>query len=1276
MKKYAAAFFLLFPLLAQQERGSRHLLGTNTPLTLPSGRPARDIAADFIRTVVVRELALTDADVMGLYIAKEYKTEHNNVTHLIYMQQFNGVDVYNAEWVVNIDSNGSVLNSGGNLYSAPAPDVVLPSSNSSLAAVRAAVREINPKTGRNFAPMITGSTARTNGITLVGDGVPDGIEGQLVWYGDRGQLKPAWLFYLTSEDGIQRYATVVDDATQGMMALQPLTFFQSPPKGLVFERESPQPNPTPGIRLSSPPPLVDRTPQSFAGDSKASPFGWVIGNQTAGNNAIVGENPLGILFLPTPTITTAPDGVFSFPLQLGPGAPSPLTFTDAANTNLFYWMNRAHDLHYQYGFDEAAGNFQATNFSRTGTDRDPIRAYTHFGAASPGTAQILNAFFTTRAVDDGSDSMVAMFLSQSNNNDFFTDGSFDSIVMVHEYTHGVSTRLVRQGYSTFQGQSMGEAWSDFYALEYTLPSGAPPDGVYPAGEYFDQSWGAGDLRSRPYSTNMDINPLTFANLGHVIFFPEVHADGEIWAEALWEVRATLIAQFGETEGRRRLRTLVMDGMKLSVPAPSMVDMRDAILLADRVDYNGASQTQLWAAFAKRGLGALAYSNGGQTVHVASSFEVPSNAGQLRFLDDPVVFGETARIILQDSTLTQPTVRVQVLSGSGDLEDVLLHKNGSTYVGVIATSPVPGPKENGSLSLATGDYVTAYYTHFGPPGDKQISASVTGQLPYTLIGELPTFAFGAERRLNVTGTYRRIDLPFSFPFFSNTYGSVLVHRNGLLSFELPISTSCTDGVTLGHFNGITPLWANLITTGQAQPREDVYMSQGPDSVTFHWIAETRTPFATPGHPVNFAATLYADGRIDFNYDPKSNQNLNFDATFFGCGLGPIGGISNGHDGFIQAFSFDTANGVSNAFRFDPPFGNSTIPTATLESPVMDQSAQGILQVSGIAYDTQSLVTRIDVYVDGVVRGRTTPGVVRSDFCSGPNATINGCPRVGFSLPLDLVGQNIAPGSHMLSLRVTNSRGGFTDVPPVSFIVTAGESRLPRAQIESPANGTTVSGDITVRGWALADDLRVTSVDILIDGVTYGPTAYGLARTDICNAQTTRPPNCPFVGFTLILSTKDAFPMVLDGQHTMKVRVRDETGRFTVVDDSAVTFTVSNGADAGIVGVLTTPKSNDKLSGTVTLSGYAYSPGHAILAAAVILDSAVVIGTATVNQPAPDVCKGLTVVDACPNIGFTFNFDTTKVLNGLHILGVELLNDAGEFVIIPTVVNGGIDIFVQN
>lgn len=51
--------------------------------------------------------------------------------------------------------------------------------------------------------------------------------------------------------------------------------------------------------------------------------------------------------------------------------------------------------------------------------------------------------------------------------------------------------------------------------------------------------------------------------------------------ALWEVRANLIRQFGDREGRQRLRQIVLDGMKLAPPSPSMVDLRDAILLADR-----------------------------------------------------------------------------------------------------------------------------------------------------------------------------------------------------------------------------------------------------------------------------------------------------------------------------------------------------------------------------------------------------------------------------------------------------------------------------------------------------------------------------------------------------------------------------------------------------------------------------------------------------------------------------------------------------------------------
>jgi hypothetical protein len=279
MKKYLAVFLTILPLCAQPERGNRHFMGLNQPLTAPSGRSARAIAQDFIHAQAAAELLLTDVDLAGLYVAKEYQTAHNGVTHLIYKQQFSGVDVYNAEWVVNVASDGSILNAGGILFNAPSPDVVLPGTASAMTAARASVRAVNRKAAENYFPMITGTTSQRNGIRLAGGDLPDDIDGQLVWYGGSAGVKPAWVFYVTDMDGVNRYATVIDDASQSLMSKTPLTFFQSPsaPKGQVFERESPQPSPTPGVFLTVAPPIVDRTIQSFAGDPIASPNGWVTG---------------------------------------------------------------------------------------------------------------------------------------------------------------------------------------------------------------------------------------------------------------------------------------------------------------------------------------------------------------------------------------------------------------------------------------------------------------------------------------------------------------------------------------------------------------------------------------------------------------------------------------------------------------------------------------------------------------------------------------------------------------------------------------------------------------------------------------------------------------------------------------------------------------------------------------------------------------------------------------------------------------------------------------
>ncbi len=1219
---------------------------------------------------MAQDIALTSADLESLYLAKQYRTEHNGVTHLIFRQRFDGADVLNAEWVVNIDRDGRVLNAGGNLYPAPPAARKLPSRIRAFGAVGAGVAAVNAKLTGRFAPFESPEQPRhPRGIRFARGPLARDVEGSLVWFAHQGSLRPAWNFLIADSDYVHSYSVTVDDESQTILGKHALTFFQSPPtpRGMVFDRESPQPNPTPGVRLSAAPPIVPRVLKGFQGDPIASPLGWTDGKATAGNNVVAGENLSGTQFI-RPTPTAGVNGEFNFPLQIGAGF-MPLNYADAAVTNLFYWMNRAHDLHYQYGFDEQAGNFQQNNMGRGGLGGDPVFAYAHYGAQSIGAGQFENAFFSLfgGAADDGVQPEVSMFISGGVGplGDLYTDGSYDSLVMIHEYTHGVSFRLARQAYTTFQGAAMGEAWSDFYGMEYTTPDGAPPNGVFPSGQYFDQSWGYGGVRTRPYSTDMSVDPITFADLGHVSLSPEVHADGEIWFEALWEIRANLIAQFGEAEGRKRVRQLVMDGMKLAVPAASMVDMRDAILLADRVDYKGASQSQLWAGFAKRGLGALAYADNASSVHVISSFDLPSTTGQLKFYDDPIVIGESVRVVLQDSNYTQPSVLIQLTGSSGDLENLILRQKGSIYVGSISTAQTAVTQGNLRLDLSSTDEISAYYLDqdTGKGAPKLIQATIHTTMPYTLVSSAPAFTFTAERPKIVLpqGGFLLQTLPFAFPFFDKKFGRAYVSHNGLIAFELPPSIgACADSVNLRNYYAVTPLWtasASTSMTGIAQPNEGLYVSTGTDSITFRWAGEY-TGLGMSASPTNYAATLYSDGRIQFNYG-TGNQTVDNSANFNECGPA-IYGLGNGHD----IYSVSTASGNfenHSTSRYDPPFNAGTSPMAAVTTPKNGDRVLDILTVSGTAADPGAFIVAVDVMIDGVNRAHTVP--------SGSPLT--------WSTTLNLGALSIGPGDHTVAVRVTNSRGAWDNFPatPVKFTVDAGTAFQPLVAIESPAEGDTIKGRLALKGYAYMPSLRILSVDTLIDGFVIAGTAYGASRADICGTLTPAPPNCPGVGFTGSFATVEASPPIPDGPHTLQVRVRDSSGRLFLYPSKPLNITVANGPAAPVIGVLEAPTQGTTLSGTVTISGYVYSAGQKITSASVRVDG-LTVGTAKIGVARPDVCASLPTADACPNIGFTFTLDTTLLQNGPHILGVRAVNDRGDYAVFPALVNGGINVFVKN
>src|SRR5256885_15197739 len=85
-----------------------------------------------------------------------------------------------------------------------------------------------------------------------------------------------------------------------------------------------------------------------------------------------------------------------------------------------------------------------------------------------------------------------------------TNGSDEADIVYHEYTHGLSNRLVVDalGNSTLgggQAGSMGEAWSDWYAMDFLNNLGVQPDTAAPGevriGNYV--GGGADLIRSHP-----------------------------------------------------------------------------------------------------------------------------------------------------------------------------------------------------------------------------------------------------------------------------------------------------------------------------------------------------------------------------------------------------------------------------------------------------------------------------------------------------------------------------------------------------------------------------------------------------------------------------------------------------------------------------------------------------------------------------------------------------------------------------------------------------------
>jgi hypothetical protein len=194
-----------------------------------------------------------------------------------------------------------------------------------------------------------------------------------------------------------------------------------------------------------------------------------------------------------------------------------------------------------------------------------------------------------------------------------SDSNFDNVVMAHEYGHGVSNRLTGGLANTgclYNAENGGEGWSDFFGLITTLKATDNEFTPRTVGSYLVGQTPPGfGIREYPYTTDMNVNPHTYAGMA---VFPETHYVGEFWCAMIWDMTWKLINTYGynvsptnTTSGNNIALRLVMEGLKLQPCGPGFVDQRDAILLADHLLYNDAHRCLIWQAFARRGLGANA-----------------------------------------------------------------------------------------------------------------------------------------------------------------------------------------------------------------------------------------------------------------------------------------------------------------------------------------------------------------------------------------------------------------------------------------------------------------------------------------------------------------------------------------------------------------------------------------------------------------------------------------------------------------------------------------------
>lgn len=367
-------------------------------LTLAQNNPALTTVKNYLN-MQAQKLGLDASDYADLRLQTNYTNEKNNLQHVYVQQNIGGYPVYNA--IANFALKNNQVVHMNETFEKKA--LLRMGNQQAVSDVNSIAEIIAEKLGLRLNETAFLNTDFTNSL--------------MYFPTVDGKLNLTWIVHLNIKlDNELKILEVVANAQTGEIYHQHNHLLNCTFDGNVFE--NPMTNHKKSEKVNwlkqqyisaanlndnaqyrvyefpvEAPSFGDRTLLVNPADPFASPFGWhdtdgVAGHEstlTSGNNvkAVNDKNSAGLswLFVGTPyTFTGYADGGsdlnFDFPIDL---TQNMYDSADASTTNLFYLNNMMHDVWYQYGFTEPAGNFQLNNYGNDGAPADEVYAFGQTG---------------------------------------------------------------------------------------------------------------------------------------------------------------------------------------------------------------------------------------------------------------------------------------------------------------------------------------------------------------------------------------------------------------------------------------------------------------------------------------------------------------------------------------------------------------------------------------------------------------------------------------------------------------------------------------------------------------------------------------------------------------------------------------------------------------------------------------------------------------------------------------------------------------------------------